>query len=146
LARSGPAEPKQVENREGFAAHDTTARQFGDDAMVHQILGIVDNRRHDWILHRKSNGETERILDPERVRRAELRVKTRGWLLAPSLPASIWHVPSETRIRRTGTSLRRPYSFRHRAVKIVHTASDRWWHPAHKPPDESVTVGRRQSR
>jgi transposase-like protein len=74
-----------IENREGFAAHYTTARQFGDDAMAHQILDIVDNRRHDWILRRKPNGETEMILDPHRIRRARLRFMARRWLLSKAL-------------------------------------------------------------
>jgi hypothetical protein len=74
-----------IENREGFAADYTIARQFGDDAMADQMLDIVDNRRHDWMPRRKPNGETEYILDPERVRRAELRVKTRWWLLSKGL-------------------------------------------------------------
>jgi transposase-like protein len=60
-----------IENREGFAADYSLAREFGDHALASQILDCVDNRRHDWILRRKPNGETERILDPHRVRRAE---------------------------------------------------------------------------
>jgi terminase small subunit-like protein len=74
-----------IEDREGFAAEYTSAREVGDDIMAGQMLDIVDNRRHDWIPCRKPNGEIEMVLDPDRVRRAELRVKTRGWLLAKGL-------------------------------------------------------------
>jgi hypothetical protein len=50
-----------------------------------QNLDSVDNRRHDWIPRRKPDGETEMILDPHRVRRAELRFKARRWLLSRAL-------------------------------------------------------------
>jgi hypothetical protein len=74
-----------IEDREGFAARYTMARQFGDEIMADQIIDIVDNRRHDWILHRKPNGETEMILDPHRIRRARLRFMARRWLLSKAL-------------------------------------------------------------
>ncbi|MDB5517659.1 MAG: hypothetical protein JWQ17_4417 [Tardiphaga sp.] len=69
-----------VENREDFAAHYALAREEGDFAMADEILDIVDNRRHDWIVIDKPDGDIEIILDPQRVRRAELRANTR-WLL-----------------------------------------------------------------
>jgi transposase-like protein len=74
-----------IENREGFAARYSTARQFGDEIMADQILDIVDDRSHDWILRRKPNGETEMILDPHRIRRARLRFMARRWLLSKAL-------------------------------------------------------------
>jgi transposase-like protein len=74
-----------IENRNDFAALYAIAREEGDHAMAHQMLDIVDNRRHDWIPCRKPNGETEMILDPQRVRRAELRVNTRWMLLSKGL-------------------------------------------------------------
>jgi transposase-like protein len=69
-----------IENREGFAAHYELARQAGDEALADEILDIVDNRRHDWIVVEKPDGRIERYLDPQRNRRAELRANTR-WLL-----------------------------------------------------------------
>jgi hypothetical protein len=74
-----------IENREDFAADYTLAREFGDHAMAGQILDIVDNRPHDWILRRKPDDETEMILDPHRVRRTELRFMARRWLLSRAL-------------------------------------------------------------
>jgi hypothetical protein len=74
-----------IENREGFAARYTMARQFGDEIMADQIVDIADDRRHDWILRRKPNGETEMMLDPQRIRRARLRVMARRWLLSKAL-------------------------------------------------------------
>jgi hypothetical protein len=74
-----------IENREGFAARYSTARQFGDDIMADQMIDIADNRHHDWIPRRKPNGETEMILDPDRVRRARLQFMARRWLLSKAL-------------------------------------------------------------
>jgi hypothetical protein len=85
MAAEGTVRLWVIENREGFAAHYTAARDLGDDAMVGQVLDIVDNRRHDWMLRLKPNGETERVLDPDRIRRAELRVGARHWLLSKAM-------------------------------------------------------------
>jgi hypothetical protein len=74
-----------IENREDFAARYTVARHLGDDAMMDQVLDIVDNRRHDWMLRLKPNGETEGVLDLDRVRRAGLRVAARHWLLSKAM-------------------------------------------------------------
>jgi transposase-like protein len=74
-----------IENRKGFAADYSLAREFGDHAMAGQILDSVDNRRHDWILCRKPNGETEMILDPHRIRRTRLRFIARRRLLSKAL-------------------------------------------------------------
>jgi transposase-like protein len=74
-----------IEDREDFAALYALAREEGDYAMAYKTLDIVDNRRHDWIPHVKPNGEIEMILDPQRVRRAELRVNTRWVLLSKGM-------------------------------------------------------------
>ena len=50
------------------------------------MLRIVDDRRNDWIVWRREDGSFATMLDPERVNRAELRVKTRRWLLSKMLP------------------------------------------------------------
>jgi hypothetical protein len=73
-------------NREGFAARYREAREVGYDTMGDQTLKVVDDRRNDWIVHRREDGTTETILDPERVNRARLRFKVRRWLLSKMLP------------------------------------------------------------
>jgi hypothetical protein len=62
------------------------AREVGYQAIADQMLKIVDDRRNDWIVRRREDGSFESILDPERVNRAELRIKTRCWLLSKMLP------------------------------------------------------------
>jgi hypothetical protein len=74
------------DDREGFTARYWEAREVGFHSIADQTLGIVDDRRNDWIVRRLEDGTTETILDPERVNRAGLRVKTRCWLLARMLP------------------------------------------------------------
>jgi transposase-like protein len=74
-----------IENRGGFAAHYAIARDLGDDVMAHQILDIVDNRRHDWMPVQKATGEIGYVLDPQRVRRARLRANVRRMLLSKAL-------------------------------------------------------------
>jgi hypothetical protein len=74
------------DNRDGFRARYWEAREIGFLAIADRTLGIVDDRRNDWIVRRREDGTTETILDPERVNRAKLRVKTRCWLLSRMLP------------------------------------------------------------
>jgi transposase-like protein len=74
-----------IENREDFAARYAIARQAGDEAITDEILDIVDNRRHDWIVVEKPDGRIEKYLDPQRNRRAELRAKARWALLSKGM-------------------------------------------------------------
>jgi hypothetical protein len=74
------------ENREGFKARYREAREFGCQVIGDQMLKIVDDRRNDWIVRRREDGSFESMLDPERVNRAEQRVKARRWLLSKMLP------------------------------------------------------------
>jgi transposase-like protein len=74
-----------IENREDFAGRYAIARQAGDEAIADEILDIVDNRRHDWIVVEKPDGGIEKYLDPQRVRRAELRANARWALLSKGM-------------------------------------------------------------
>ena len=73
-------------NRDGFAARYWQAREIGYHTIGDQILQIVDDRRNDWIVQRREDGSLEAILDPERVNRAELRLKALCSLLSKMLP------------------------------------------------------------
>ena len=44
-------------------------------------------------MRRREDGSFEAILDPERINRAELRIKTRTWLLARMLPKTFGDRP-----------------------------------------------------
>jgi terminase small subunit-like protein len=75
-----------TEDREGFAARYRQAIEIGCHTIAHQTLSIVDDRRNDWIVQQREDGTTEKILDPERVNRARLRVQARHWLVSKLLP------------------------------------------------------------
>jgi hypothetical protein len=75
-----------VENREGFAPRYQTARKFGCDTLVDQMLDIADDSRGDWIMRRKRDGTTEYVVNHENIRRCRLRIKARCWLLSKMLP------------------------------------------------------------
>jgi hypothetical protein len=74
------------DDRCGFKTRYREAREVGYHTICDQMLKIVDDRRNDWIMRRREDGSFETMLDPERVNRAELRVKTRRWLLSRMLP------------------------------------------------------------
>jgi hypothetical protein len=73
------------DNREGFKARYWEAREIGYQVIADQMLKIVDDRRNDWIVRRREDGSLATMLDPERVNRAGLRIKTRCWLLSKML-------------------------------------------------------------
>jgi hypothetical protein len=74
------------DDRDGFAERYRQAREAGCHVIAEQSLKIVDDRSNDWISWRREDGSTALMLDPERVPRAALRVKTRRWLLSKLLP------------------------------------------------------------
>jgi hypothetical protein len=81
------------DNRDGFTPRYRQAREIGCHTIADQMLRIVDDRRNDWIVRRRDDGTLETILDPERVNRARLRVKTRRWLLSKMLPKTFGDRP-----------------------------------------------------
>jgi hypothetical protein len=85
-----------TEDREGFAARYWQAREIGCHAIADQTLPIVDDRRNDWIVQQREDGTIEKILDPERVNRARLRIKARHWLVAKLLPKKFGDRPERT--------------------------------------------------
>jgi hypothetical protein len=91
-------------DREGFKTRYREAREFGYQAIADQTMKIVDDRRNDWIVRRRDDGSYETILDPERVHRAELRVKTRRWLLSKMLPRQFGERLEITARQNTGAN------------------------------------------
>jgi hypothetical protein len=53
--------------------------------MADELLHIADDSRNDWIDQRRGD-ETIRVADHEHIKRSQLRVETRKWLLAKMLP------------------------------------------------------------
>lgn len=75
-----------AEDREGFSAQYTRAREVGYLAMADETVEISDDGRNDW-MERQSEEDKERyVLNGEHVQRSRLRVDTRKWLLSKALP------------------------------------------------------------
>jgi terminase small subunit-like protein len=81
------------DNREGFAACYLQAREIGWHTIGEQVLHVVDDRANDWIVQKREDGGTQKILDPQRVSRAQLRFKARRWLLSRMLPRTFGDRP-----------------------------------------------------
>ncbi|MDB5516927.1 MAG: hypothetical protein JWQ17_3685 [Tardiphaga sp.] len=73
-------------DREGFAARYRTARKLGYDAMVDEILEIIDDARRDRIVRHRFDGTTFTVANPGNVRHARLRMASRRWLASSALP------------------------------------------------------------
>jgi transposase-like protein len=76
----------EIEDRHGFAARYSAARQFGYDIRFDEIIDIADDTRGDWTWRIKADGSRERIPNRENIRRTRLRLKVRCWLLSKTLP------------------------------------------------------------
>ncbi len=70
-----------VDDREGFAAQYTRAREIGYHMMADDLLGIADDGTNDYV-----NTEDGERLNAEHVQRSRLRLDTRKWLLSKALP------------------------------------------------------------
>lgn len=73
------------DDREGFAAHYTRAREIGYHAMAEDLLEIADDARNDWML-RRGEGDAGYEANGEHIQRSRLRLDTRKWLLSKALP------------------------------------------------------------
>jgi hypothetical protein len=74
-----------VEDREGFAAHYTRAREAQMDRWAEEIVEIADDGSNDW-SERQTRGGTETVVDSEHINRSRLRVDTRKWIMAKLAP------------------------------------------------------------
>jgi transposase-like protein len=74
-----------IEDRDGFAADYALAREMGDDAMMHETIAIADSRSDDWMPIWTPDGEIKYVLDPQRIRRMELRIGARHLLQSKAM-------------------------------------------------------------
>jgi terminase small subunit-like protein len=68
-----------------FSPQYTRAREIGYQVMADELLDIADDGRNDFMTRQTDNGPI-RVHDPEAIRRSQLRVDTRKWLLSKALP------------------------------------------------------------
>ena len=83
-------------DRDGFAARYRRAREIGCEMMADDMVDIADDRTGDWILRHNKDGTTEAILDPERIHRTQMRIKTRRWRVSKLLPRTYGDRPDLT--------------------------------------------------
>jgi hypothetical protein len=69
----------------GFFPKYARAREIGYLKVADELLEIADDARNDW-MDKHIRGETIRVIDDECVKRSQLRVETRKWLLSKMLP------------------------------------------------------------
>ena len=74
-----------LDDREGFAAHYTRAREIGYHAMADDMLEIADDGRNDWMERNGEDGAGWSV-NGEHMQRSRLRVDTRKWMLSKALP------------------------------------------------------------
>ncbi len=58
------------------------AREAQMDTWADDIVAISDDASGDYVDRVGKHGETERVVDPESTRRAQIRIDTRKWLMA----------------------------------------------------------------
>lgn len=71
--------------RHPFSPQYARAREVGYHTMFDELLDISDDARNDW-MERQMGKEKLVVLNDEAVRRSELRVNTRKWMLSKALP------------------------------------------------------------
>ena len=74
-----------LEDRDGFSAQYTRAREIGYHAMADEILDIADDGLNDW-MERNGDDNEGWVSNGEHLQRSRLRVDTRKWLLSKTLP------------------------------------------------------------
>lgn len=74
-----------LEDRDGFSAQYTRAREIGYHAMADELLEISDDGTNDW-MKRTQGEDTIDVVNNEAIARSRLRVDTRKWMLSKALP------------------------------------------------------------
>lgn len=74
-----------VEDRDGFSAQYTRAREIGYHAMADELLEIADDGQNDW-MERRGEEDAGWQANGEHIQRSRLRVDTRKWMLSKVLP------------------------------------------------------------
>jgi hypothetical protein len=73
------------DDREGFAAAYSCARDLQADCWADDIIEIADDSRNDWIEREIKSGRIIKVVN-EAIARAKLRIDTKKWLLSKLKP------------------------------------------------------------
>jgi hypothetical protein len=89
-----------LDDREGFSAQYTRARELQALSLADELLEIVDDGRNDWM--KRNGGDANGYeLNGEHIQRSKLRITTRMWHLSKILPKVYG---DKTEIAHTGPS------------------------------------------
>lgn len=75
-----------LEDRQGFSAQYTRAREVGYMSMADELMEVADDGSNDWMERKDDDGKSSYVINGEHVQRSRLRVDTRKWLLSKALP------------------------------------------------------------
>lgn len=75
-----------LDDREGFSAQYTRAREIGYMSMADELMEVADDGSNDWMERKDEDGQSTYVLNGEHVQRSRLRVDTRKWMLSKALP------------------------------------------------------------
>ena len=74
-----------LDDRNGFSAQYTRARDLGLDAMADEMLDVADNASNDYMEREEPNNPGYQ-LNGENVQRSRLRIDARKWYLCKLAP------------------------------------------------------------
>lgn len=75
-----------VRDLHGFAPHYARARELQLERWAEEIIDIAEDGSNDWMERETERGRIIRTLDDEHVRRSQLRIESRKWLLSKLAP------------------------------------------------------------
>jgi Bacteriophage Sf6, terminase small subunit-like len=77
----------RLDDREGFAARFTRAREMQLEAWADDQIEIADDGTRDFVERENKSGEgTHQAFDGEHVQRSRLKIETRRWLMSKLRP------------------------------------------------------------
>jgi hypothetical protein len=71
---------------DGFSEQYAKACEARTDAMAEDILDIADDGTNDYVEREREDGSTYEVTNNEAIQRSKLRVDTRKWLMAKTMP------------------------------------------------------------
>lgn len=70
----------------GFAEQYERARQAKVERWADEIVEIADDGSNDWMERQTRSGDVITVVNDEHIRRSQLRVESRKWLMAKLMP------------------------------------------------------------
>ena len=75
-----------LEEHEEFERWYTLAKRMQIEDLLDETLRIADDSSNDWIEREGPDGKKYRVFNPDSVRRSELQIAARHWLVAKLMP------------------------------------------------------------